>query len=258
MGRIFVSYSRKDERTVRPLVDALRKDGHDVFMDIELPGGHLWREKIVAAIAAAEVFALFLSPRSVESDEVRSELDIAADEKKPIAPVLIERVTIPARMRYPLAGLQTIDLTADAGGADRLRKEIRSLVGSKLRAASSQAAKDGLAAILPGQWNVAVASTGGGSLHQRDDVFLFNIIATGVFGARQISSAATIAAGALSEPLAGAWIIESNSSVRFEHYPAGSTRKKSFTFALEVIAADQLRGSTDMIGRRKRAVWRRA
>jgi len=114
MSQIFVSYSRRDEEAVGRLVEAVEQDGHRVFLDQDISGGQQSRESIVTAIRKADVFMVVLSPVSIVSDHVRKELDIAEDEKKPIVPVVIEQAAIPAKMVYQLAGLQSIDLAADA------------------------------------------------------------------------------------------------------------------------------------------------
>ena len=114
MSQIFVSYSRRDGEVVGRLVEAVEQDGHRVFLDRDISGGQQSRESIVTAIRKADVFMVILSPVSIASHHVRKELDIAADEKKPIVPVVIEQAAIPAKMVYQLAGLQSIDLAADA------------------------------------------------------------------------------------------------------------------------------------------------
>ena len=123
MSQIFVSYSRRDGEAVGRLVEAVKRDGHQVFFDQDLSGGQQWRETIVPAIRKADVFMVVLSPRSIASDHVRKELDIAEHEKKPIVPIVTEQVAIPAKMVYQLAGLQSIDLAPDARAGYRSVKE---------------------------------------------------------------------------------------------------------------------------------------
>jgi len=123
MSQIFVSYSRRDGEAVRRLVEAVEQDGHHVFFDEDVSGGQQRRETIVTAIRKADVFMVVLSPVSIASHHVRSELDIAEGEKKPIVPVVIEQAAIPAKMVGQLAGLQSIDLAPDARAGYRSVKE---------------------------------------------------------------------------------------------------------------------------------------
>jgi len=125
MSQIFVSYSRQDRNVVSRLIEAIRRDGHQILIHQDIPGGQHWREKIVKSIRTADVFLVFLSPRSIASDEVRAELDIAADERKSIVPAIIEHVSIPDKMAYPLAGKNRIDLTTT--DAQPLRSAIQAL-----------------------------------------------------------------------------------------------------------------------------------
>lgn len=131
MSWIFVSYSRQDKQAVARLAAVMRKDGHHVSMDDAIHGGAFWREKLAEAIQAAEIFVIVLSRHSIDSGEVRIELELAADDKKPIIPVLVERVDIPTRMKHALAGKNRIDLYTDpAAGHESLRAALDAVVAA--------------------------------------------------------------------------------------------------------------------------------
>jgi tetratricopeptide (TPR) repeat protein len=63
----------------------------------------------VKGISDCDIFLLFVSSKSILSDYVRRELDIAFSEKRTIIPVRIEDVNVPQGWRYQLAGLQYIN-----------------------------------------------------------------------------------------------------------------------------------------------------
>lgn len=111
MRHIFVSYSRKDSKTVDHIVARLIQEGFEVWIDREeITGGELWREAIVKAIDSAYAFILMVSPGSVASDNVRKEIDLADGAKKKFfVPVLLKAVKLPAKLRYQLAGIQWIE-----------------------------------------------------------------------------------------------------------------------------------------------------
>lgn len=114
MGHIFISYSRKDTSIVNRLIGELKNSGYTFWIDREgIRGGELWRRSIVEAIENADKFLIVLSSNSVESENVRKELDIASEAKKAILPIAIHQTTIPKDMRYQLAGLQRVDITGD-------------------------------------------------------------------------------------------------------------------------------------------------
>ena len=114
MGHLFISYSRLDRSKIDQLADRLGHANYDCWIDQEdMRSGDLWRDQIVKAIKNCDLFILALSPNSVQSRDVRKELDLAEDNKKRVLPVIIQPVEIPSVMAYQLAGIQYIDLTTD-------------------------------------------------------------------------------------------------------------------------------------------------
>ncbi|HLO16805.1 MAG TPA: tetratricopeptide repeat protein [Anaerolineales bacterium] len=113
MTKLFVSYAHADSEIVIQVSEVLRGAGHDVWIDTRgIQGGTLWGSEIAQAITNCEVLLLFISSKSMASDFVRREVDIAFDEKKKILPVRIEKVEIPVQLDYQLAGIQYVDYQA--------------------------------------------------------------------------------------------------------------------------------------------------
>jgi hypothetical protein len=111
MGRIFVSYSRRDIETVDVIAQAVKNAGLDIWIDRQdIQAGNLWRVQIVEAIDTCDAFVLMLSPNSAASDNVRKEIDLAQDSGRTIFAVMLEPFRLPAQIRYQLAGLQFIDV----------------------------------------------------------------------------------------------------------------------------------------------------
>ncbi len=112
MGHIFISYSRRDAKTVNRIVGAMEDSGMDVWIDQEdIKAGNTWRVQIVQAIDTCDAFVLMLSPNSAMSDNVRKEIDLAQDSGRTIFIMMLAPVKLPAEIRYQLAGLQYIDLS---------------------------------------------------------------------------------------------------------------------------------------------------
>jgi hypothetical protein len=152
MAHIFISYARTDAGAANRLVGTLAKAGYEAWIDREIPGGDLWKRRIVEAIDGADAFLILLSPNSVASDNVRRELDVADARKKLILPLVIAPMKTPQEMEYSLAGLQTIDFAADADAADRqLLNALRSLraIEEKSVGWKTKEALERLNAILP-------------------------------------------------------------------------------------------------------------
>jgi TIR domain len=111
MGHIFVSYSRRDREIVDRFVGMVETAGMNVWIDREkIQAGKLWRTQIVQAIDTCDGFVLMLSTSSAASDNVRREIDLALDSGRSVFIMLLEKVKLPAEIRYQLVGLQRIDI----------------------------------------------------------------------------------------------------------------------------------------------------
>jgi hypothetical protein len=103
------------------IVAELKKAGHSVWIDRSgIDGGQAWRKEIVAAIDASDVFVIALSEASTKSKMVIQELNYADEVHKPIVPLVLAAVKLPADMALQLAGLQRIDCTDVTAGAKAL------------------------------------------------------------------------------------------------------------------------------------------
>ena len=90
---MFVSYSRRDGRFVRVLVEGLVARGKTVWLDTEgIGGGEIFPEAIRRAIEASDAFVFVISPASVESRYCETELQYAQELNKRIVPILRESV----------------------------------------------------------------------------------------------------------------------------------------------------------------------
>lgn len=82
--RVFVSYSRKDAEVAEAYRLAQIAIGNDVFMDsYSIRVGEDWRAALARAIDDADIFQLFWSNHSAESENVHDEWDYALKYKCP-------------------------------------------------------------------------------------------------------------------------------------------------------------------------------
>ena len=125
---IFLSHSEQDSKVADLLVQKLEAVGHTVWHTKGAKGGDLSYEKqVIEGIAGAGLFLLVLSPASVESTRVRSELDLAVAKGKRIITAALCRTTVPQDVDYALASVQHVDLSEDFElGLMRLIDTIRS------------------------------------------------------------------------------------------------------------------------------------
>lgn len=96
---IFISYSRRDEKSVRQVVNKLRECGFSVWFDqISMCPGDRIRESIFEAISKSTVVLIFLSQHSIQSRWVLNELDSAMmremqERKTLVVPIVIGRIS---------------------------------------------------------------------------------------------------------------------------------------------------------------------
>jgi hypothetical protein len=110
LSHIFLSYSRRDAGLVDNIAAKIERAGYRTWVDRKgIAGGEQWRLEIVAAIQSAAAMALFLSPNSVRSENVRKEIDLADAAKVRVLPIAISPAEIPQAMQYQLAGIQVIE-----------------------------------------------------------------------------------------------------------------------------------------------------
>lgn len=131
--RIFISYSRRDDETMRKIAFRLRDQGFKVWVDNEklIPGTSAWEEGIENAIKNALAVIVILSPDSKGSEWVRREITYADQFQKRVFPVLAkgsEEMSLPIR----LVTRQYVDFRTDEeAGLDTLCAAIRFYVEEK-------------------------------------------------------------------------------------------------------------------------------
>jgi non-specific serine/threonine protein kinase len=126
---VFVSYARKDRERVVGWIRSLQSTGISVWVDEQaIEGAVRWGQMITEAIEQCQAVLLMLSPASAASEHVLREVFLALDEKKPILPLFLEPVPIPAGLRYALAGIQHLNLSAEVSD-EKLQAILRALSG---------------------------------------------------------------------------------------------------------------------------------
>lgn len=107
--RVFVSYSRRDEQIVTPIVQIMRAVGMGVFQDIDsIPFGKRWRPVIELSIQRATVVVVFWCDHARGSVEVRKEWEQAIRDDKSVVPMLLDNTPLEGE----LADFQSVDLRA--------------------------------------------------------------------------------------------------------------------------------------------------
>ncbi|HEY8208281.1 MAG TPA: TIR domain-containing protein [Myxococcaceae bacterium] len=102
MARIFISYKRIDPDTAvaQALHRTLSEAGHEVFLDLNMPAGVRWAERIEEELQRTEVLIALLSEQAVRSEMAVGEIETAVRLKKRILPV---RLAYREPFQYPLS-----------------------------------------------------------------------------------------------------------------------------------------------------------
>ncbi len=125
---VFVSYSREDQDRVFELAGKLRAAGVALWIDQgSLDAAAMWGQQIVEALDGAKVMLLMITPAAVRSDNVAKEVTLISERRGHILPVHLEHTVIPPALKYPLAGIQHIELFS-GDPEEKLQTVLKSLV----------------------------------------------------------------------------------------------------------------------------------
>lgn len=98
VGNVFLSHSSKDRIWVRDFCGELLASGIDVWTDwLHIQPGENFDRAIEEALVNATHVLLVVSPNSLQSDYVRSEVEWALSENKTVIPIVLQDTHIPPR-----------------------------------------------------------------------------------------------------------------------------------------------------------------
>ncbi len=94
MGKkIFLSYSRDDSKFVLKLVEDLKRNNFDIWIDqIDMSSGKYWDNSIEQTIGNSCALILIMSPSSAKSENVKDEVSYAKGQKVDIIPILYKEI----------------------------------------------------------------------------------------------------------------------------------------------------------------------
>ena len=105
---VFVSYAHKDGHLVYPEIKALHESGVRIWFDGGIDPGNEWPEDIGKALLKAQMFLVFITPSSVESQNVRNEINFAINKKKPFLAVHLQETQLPVGLELRMGDIQAI------------------------------------------------------------------------------------------------------------------------------------------------------
>lgn len=126
--KIFLSYTHDQAPFVRAVTDELKLQGVRPWFDQELVSGAGWRETMANALAASELFVVFVGEET-DSPWMNFEIGVALGREKPVVPVYL---TAQARRGAPM-------VLSHFGGIDAYDKkpdEVAQQIADAFRAAA--------------------------------------------------------------------------------------------------------------------------
>lgn len=120
---VFISYSRGDGDYVADLVVRLHAEGLTVWTDRGVRVGTQWVREIERQIIDCAAFVPVMSERSNDANWVDREIDLAEDQNKPIAPVLLS-----GRPFFRLRHLQYEDVRDRSMPSEEFIAGLRSMI----------------------------------------------------------------------------------------------------------------------------------
>src|SRR5690242_14229260 len=81
--KVFLSHARKDAQLARELTEGLRRAGFTVWnAQEEIVPGDNWAKKVGKALDDSELMVILFTPRALESDWLREDIEFAIGSKK--------------------------------------------------------------------------------------------------------------------------------------------------------------------------------
>lgn len=105
---VFISYAHKDTEMVFQVVEELQRQGIRIWYDEGIAPGSEWPENVATHLYNSGMVIAFITPRSMESENCRREINFALSKKKPFLSVVLEETKMPMGMEMQLSARQSI------------------------------------------------------------------------------------------------------------------------------------------------------
>jgi len=103
---IFVSYAHADKLQVYPIIDYLDKNKIKIWYDEGIPISENWKKSIVTNLEKCHAFLVFISPRIIESENVRKEISYALKKQKKFFSIHLKETELPSELEYDIGDIQ--------------------------------------------------------------------------------------------------------------------------------------------------------
>lgn len=125
---IFISYSRRDKAKVNKVIDKLKQEGFNVWIDREgIESGDKFRGVIANAIEKAKILLFFSSVHSNTSEWTKKEILCASEDHKCVIPLKFDDAKYNSEFRLELIDLDYIDLRSKETYDEEIKRLCRTL-----------------------------------------------------------------------------------------------------------------------------------
>jgi hypothetical protein len=128
---VFVSYAHADGAKVFPEITFLHEHGYRIWYDEGIDPGNEWPDEIARALHAASYFLVFVSPRSVASSNVRNEINVALNKRKPFLAIHLEETELTPGLELRMGDIQA--LMRFRMGVDAYREKLLKVLPASLK-----------------------------------------------------------------------------------------------------------------------------
>jgi hypothetical protein len=105
---LFISYSHKDSQVVFKELTGLYHFGYRIWYDEGIDPGNEWPDEVAQALEKSAFFIVFISPNSINSQNVKNEINFALNKHKPFLAVHITDAVLPSGLLLRMGDIQAI------------------------------------------------------------------------------------------------------------------------------------------------------
>jgi len=105
---LFISYSHKDSQVVFKEITELSHTGYRIWYDEGIDPGNEWPDEVAQALEKSAFFIVFISPNSINSQNVKNEINFALNKHKPFLAVHITDTVLPSGLLLRMGDIQAI------------------------------------------------------------------------------------------------------------------------------------------------------
>lgn len=105
---MFTSYAHLDSNIVFPEIIRFQEQGYNVWYDEGIAPGNEWPEEIANALLNCSLFVVFITPRAVESKNVRNEIYYALHNNIPVIAIHLIETELEGGLALSLQSIQAI------------------------------------------------------------------------------------------------------------------------------------------------------